>query len=393
MKYITIVAHDYEEAAKKAREQYGDAVRIHSRREVTSRGGFLGLGKKKQVEITCFLVEKPKTAGHEEDMDSMLKEFEAEAKTPPPPGIQEAPPVAKNEPKQDEIMAQQKQLTLDSMVHRAQTILVKNDFSPAYQKWFLSELRDRLDEAYPAVPTDAEFEILLLDLIVGDLEIDYDTQNQPPRIFVLLGPTGIGKTTTIAKIAAMYGVLPAHDHRKKVEIITLDTYRVGAQEQITSFGQALGIPVHYATDEKDFAAKLHEASTSDLILIDTIGKSPKDVGLSMKMRGLLSVPDKTQMRSYLAVSATMKEADIIRAVSQFESFSLTSMIITKTDETDTIGNIISVCHEIKLPLLFITDGQKVPMDIHRATHASFLSQLHGFTLDFTTLFNMEETQV
>jgi flagellar biosynthesis protein FlhF len=104
---------------------------------------------------------------------------------------------------------------------------------------------------------------------------------------------------------------------------------------------------------------------------------------------MLNVPDKKSIKCYLAVSASMKKIDIDKVFEQFKMFNITSVIVTKTDETQTIGNILSICHDRRVPLLFITDGQMVPRDIHKASSAFVLSLLRGFNMDFNSLWNTQ----
>ena len=442
MNCITIVAPTYEEAVREAREKYGDRIRIHSRKDVVA-SGFLGIRKKRHCELTCFLIEEPvqkKTPAAAEQAETAsgksaeqlrreaeeerdIRRFEKEAYTPDPESntpdpafepeeeIQVEQPAATRE--QEEAGEQELQETqnpqdlqepheqakeeekepekdpLEPLMDHARSILAMNDFSDSYINWIVSDLRSQLEPALPAVPTRNEFELLIVDRIVGSVEIDHNSQLHPPKVFALVGPTGVGKTTTIAKIAAIYGTLPPEEMRKKVKIITMDSFRVGAYEQIESFGKALNIPVLRADDEAQFYEALEMANDAELILIDTIGRSPRDNEVNVKLQTMLNVPDRKNTRCYLAVSASMKKIDIDRVFEQFRMFNIVSVIVTKTDETQTIGNILSICHDRHVPLLFITDGQMVPRDIHKASSAFVLSLLKGFNMDFNSLWNTQ----
>ncbi|MDY4610940.1 MAG: hypothetical protein SPD11_10045 [Sphaerochaetaceae bacterium] len=437
MKYITIIARNYDEAVRKGRAQYGEALRIHSRRDIPVRGGFLWLGKRTRTEITCYLSESGNRGG--EDREALLKEFELEARTPAP-GTANAtggyssrsePPQAMTDPVPSEsgdasADGASKALTtsgpgpavgaasasgdvpesskgfsdgtsssvhgrFEDLLEHGRELLLKNDFSRGYIDSTLEVLRAE-QNSLQIVPSPEEFELRLVDHILASVEIDHASQLHPPKVFILLGPTGIGKTTTIAKIAALYGTLPPEEFRRKVAIITLDTFRIGAYEQIASFGEALSIPVFSAEGEDEFYRLLDELSGYDLILVDTIGKSPRDKELAVKLKTLLSVPSKEGTKCYLAVSASMKEADICKALEQFSPFGIESLVVTKTDETQTIGNIVSIGQERKLPLLFITDGQKVPKDIHKASSAYVLNLLQGFSMDFGALWENQISQ-
>ena len=425
MKYITIVAPTYEDAVRSARDQYGSSIRIHSRKDVVTKG-FLGFGKKRHCELTCFLAEEEKAKAPasadaetpvqaqpdaEEERD--IRRFEREAYTPDPesntpdpalePDVPEetdeeqaAPEPAENlkeevpvqEPAVEPEPVEEKD-PLEPLMDHARRVLSQNDFSEGYINWIVRDLRKQLEPALPAVPTRNEFELLIVDRIVSSVEIDHNSQLHPPKVFALLGPTGVGKTTTIAKIAAIYGTLPPEEMRKDVRIITMDSFRVGAYEQIESFGKALSIPVLRADDEAAFFEALEQCSDAELILIDTIGRSPRDNELNVKLQTMLNVPEKKSTKCYLAVSASMKKIDIDKVFEQFKMFNITSVIVTKADETQTIGNILSICHDRHVPLLFITDGQMVPRDIHKASSAFVLSLLRGFNMDFNSLWNTQ----
>ncbi len=431
MKYITIVAPTYEEAVRKARDQFGDKLRVHSRKDVVVKG-FLGISKKKHCELTCFMAEeepapvaKPveeikvkKTAETSSEDEADIKRFEQEAKTPDPvsgkyrdevdPGevqkaeeVKPAEPVASQseatvvpEPAVKEVGSSEERLKrarveAEQLLKHASNLLYENDFSSDFIDWILKDLREQLEMALPAVPSKEEFELLVVDRVVGSVEIDHNSQLHPPRIFVLVGPTGVGKTTTIAKIAAIYGTVPPVEIRKKVSIITMDSFRVGAYEQIESFGKALDVPVYRADDEAGFFEALEKTQDSELVLVDTIGRSPRDTELNVKMRTMLNVPDRKNLKCYLTVSASMKRVDLDQVFEQFKGYGICSVIVTKADETSTIGNILSICHSKKIPLLFVTDGQMVPRDIHKASSAFMLSLLRGFNLDFNSLWNTQ----
>lgn len=435
MNYITIVAPTYEEAVRMARDQYGDRIRIHSRKDVVAKG-FLGIGRTKHCELTCYLsgdetpIAKAKPQSQEPapkaehakpqpdpEEESDMRRFEQEAKTPNPEAKESAtqpisePESEKTEPehevsesKEDKVPEAASSIEssmepeveepteadpLMPLEEHARKLLAKNDFSEGYINWIVKDLRIQLEPALPAVPSKNEFELLIVDRIVGSVDIDHNSQLHPPKIFALVGPTGVGKTTTIAKIAAIYGTLPPEEIRKKVKIITMDSFRVGAYEQIESFGKALDIPVMRADDEEQFFSALDQSSDAELILVDTIGRSPRDTELNVKLQTMLSVPDRKTIRCYLAVSASMKKIDIDKVFEQFRMFNICSVIVTKADETQTIGNILSICHDKHVPLLFITDGQMVPRDIHKASSAFVLSLLRGFSMDFNSLWNTQ----
>jgi flagellar biosynthesis protein FlhF len=194
-------------------------------------------------------------------------------------------------------------------------------------------------------------------------------------VFIVVGPTGVGKTTTIAKLAALYGISAARPN--KVRIITIDNYRIAAKEQIETYGNIMGIPVACAenyTDLKKFLALYQDV---DRIFIDTIGKSPRDFVKLAEMKELLEAAS-GRATIHLAVSATTKAADILEIMGQFEPFGYSSVIITKLDETSRVGSIISTLAERGKAVSYFTDGQRVPQDIELATPVRLLMRLQSF---------------
>ena len=181
----------------------------------------------------------------------------------------------------------------------------------------------------------------------------------------LIGPTGVGKTTTIAKLAARFALKHG---RRGITLITTDNYRVGAHEQLRTYGRILGVPVHVASDNDELRNLLKEAKDKSaghkLTLIDTAGICQKDTRLSDQL-ATLAIRD-MDIKNYLVLSATGQmslQDDVIRAFSQLK---LQGCMLTKIDEAASLGEIISVLIQHELPLHFVCNGQKVPDDLHQA---------------------------
>lgn len=382
MQYVTIVGKTYEDAVKKGRKLYGSAMRIHSRRDITVRGGFFWLGKKKRVEIICYLVGSS-AAKDTENPDALLKEFEQEARTPDPHSLKKKASKVEKEAQASSPSGQETAGHAREMEEHIRRLLRLNDFSDAYIQKTLDSFAQSTDFPLPRMKDRPAVESALVNQIVASMAIDRAGQTHPAHNCVLLGPTGVGKTTTIAKLAATFGVVPPPHERRTVSIITLDSYRVGAREQIFAFADALNVPAHQAHDENELFTLLETLKETDLVLIDTIGRSPRDNELSIKLTSLLSIPAVSETAFYLCVGASMKKADIEDAVRQTAPFPLRGLIITKLDETKTVGNFISLAVEKNLPLTFVTDGQKIS-DIHPMSHAFLLQHLQGFSIPLDT---------
>jgi len=184
-------------------------------------------------------------------------------------------------------------------------------------------------------------------------------------IFSLIGPTGVGKTTTIAKLAARFALKHG---RRGVTLITTDNYRIGAHEQLRSYGRILGIPVHVASDSEDLKCLLNDvkeqSGENHLTLIDTAGVSQKDIRLTEQIASL--DVEGIDIKNLLVLSATGQmnlQDEVVRA---FSKVSLDGCVVTKIDEAASLGETISVLIRHNLPISFVCNGQKVPDDLHRA---------------------------
>lgn len=177
-------------------------------------------------------------------------------------------------------------------------------------------------------------------------------------IVALLGPTGVGKTTTIAKIASRFVM---RNSASQIALVTTDCYKIGAQAQLKTFADLLGIPVHVASTQGELYGLLSSLATKKLILIDTAGISQKDIMLSQQLTkqqaGLSSI------RNYLVISAATQLSVMKDIVTSFNRVGLTGCILTKVDEALQLGNIITVLIEEKLSLSYMSGGQRVPEDL------------------------------
>ena len=381
MKYITIVAKDFESAVKKARAEYGQTIRIHSRRDISHRRGLFGLKKTPSVELICYLVPIKETPilETEEDVNVMEEKEETIKQDTPEKDIVKEEEIPIETPKPSEPSM------YDTLISHAHDILEKNQFSSHCISIIEALLTESLSDN-KTFPSKEEFELMIVDKIVSLITIDHESQLHPPHFFIILGPTGTGKTTSIAKIGALYSLQSEEEYRRSVHFVTLDDYRVGAAEQLKAFGNSLDIEVDLARGEQDMYRIMKKTEDVDIVLVDTVGRSPKDKELLFRMNTMLSLIEPEHKKMYIALSGSMKTEDIIRSIEMYSSYPLQSIIITKVDETESIGNILSVAYEKNLPLLFFTDGQHVPVDIHKASTATLLSLLKGFSLDFESMW-------
>ena len=178
----------------------------------------------------------------------------------------------------------------------------------------------------------------------------------------LVGPTGVGKTTTIAKLAARYAQRHGSD---SVALITTDTFRIGASEQLKVYGRIIGCPVKIANDAKELADAMLSLRDKRLILIDTAGMGQRDKRLSEQLGQILQ-NKRLRIRPYLVLSATAQTQVLNDTVKQFKTLPLAGCIFTKLDECLSLGESISVAIEQGLAVGYLTHGQQVPEDIRVA---------------------------
>ena len=272
-----------------------------------------------------------------------------------------------------------------------------NDFSEKYIK----NMMDRMKKELPleTLENDEAVKEHLLEWIGETINIykddsaqrarqqTYTPQTHKPRIIVLVGPTGVGKTTTITKLAAIFGIGTDEIPAINVRLITIDAFRIGAREHLEKYGDIMQIPVSFIDGETTYDGKMalrkeiaiysHE---TDLFLIDTIGKSPKDAAKLGEMKEILEGCGRgTEV--HLVLCAGTKTSDIEDIMRQFEPFGYRSVVLTKMDETYRIGNVISALAEKGKSVSYITDGQKVPDDIKKASVVRFLVNLDGFKVN------------
>lgn len=188
-------------------------------------------------------------------------------------------------------------------------------------------------------------------------------------VVALVGPTGVGKTTTVAKLAARYTL---RHGRNRVALVTTDSYRIGAHQQLKTYGRILGVPVHVANDADELRHTLETLQDKQLVLIDTAGMSQRDMRLSEQFAVLRGGGG--QVRSYVVLSATTQRASLDETVRAFRHVEPAGCILTKVDETTGLGEALSVVAGQKLPVAYIGDGQRVPEDMHPARANSLVNR-------------------
>lgn len=198
------------------------------------------------------------------------------------------------------------------------------------------------------------------------------------KIIMLVGPTGVGKTTTLAKLAARYAF--KQDVKYKVGIITLDTYRIGAVEQLMQYAKMMKLSIEAVVDPSEFKTALSSLRGCDYVLIDTVGSSHYDTKKISKLAAFVKAESSLNIDISLVLPANTKYEDLKEIYSNFASeLDIDTLIITKMDETKCFGNMFSLLYDIKKPVSYFSTGQEVPEDLIVASSEFFVDcLLDGF---------------
>ena len=242
---------------------------------------------------------------------------------------------------------------------RLYTHLIEQDVDESTAREIVSELdtqrrRTRLDGPPPA-------DRLLAALMRG-VHCSGPIRVVPgrPRVAALVGPTGVGKTTTLAKLAANFRLRDG----VRVGLITVDTYRVAAVDQLRTYANLIDVPMHVVTTPREMPQALDDLAGNDLVLIDTAGRSPQDDLRIQELRGFLQAARADEVHLVLSLTAGLRHLSL--AVDRFRRVGPTAVLLTKLDEASGCGSILSAARQAELPLSYLTTGQDVPDDIEIA---------------------------
>ncbi|MCW6070430.1 flagellar biosynthesis protein FlhF [Clostridium botulinum] len=389
MKIKKYVVNDMNEAMTRIRYELGADAIIISQRKIR-KGGFLGLFSKKSLEVTAAIdnystekkynsntVNKINKGNNIEVIKRMLEERNNNVKYD-------------NNINHDTNALDRYKEILESKSEGAQNKSLKGKkFSES--KDLMDEIRDlkkivkdigKSEKSYADENSslmkffkDLDLEEEFIEEIikkVGNLEENLEEREKIKRVIedtidvrvnsvgkvtVLVGPTGVGKTTTIAKLAGKLSLID----KKKVGLITIDTYRIGAVEQLKTYADIMNIPFKVVFSIKDMEKAIIDLDYCDVILVDTTGRSSKNM---MQISELRAFIEKIKEKSiHLVISASTKNKDIETIIKGYSILEYENIIITKLDETSIYGSILTILDKGKNPISFITTGQDVPDDI------------------------------
>ncbi len=388
------------DATEQAKKELGANVVIMNVRNVKKKGIFSFL-KKQMVEVTVALEEenersvpvKPEEKVSLEESvpvpvnkaqpifsQETIRQFELSAELPK---VEEKGEKAKTkaiEEKLDNLqnLLEQKLQKTESEVVANETIteeksselmkfekllyskMIDNEVNETYANQIIDEMEKNVK---PNMPFDQALANIYQKMILkfGKPETISPAQNGPKVVF-FIGPTGVGKTTTIAKIASKFSV----EGKRKVALLTADTYRIAAAEQLRTYADILEVPFRVIYTVEEVENSLKDFKDYDYIFVDTAGHSHQNETQKANMNEFIhSVDGKVEKEVYLVVSATTKYRDLLSIADSYSEMTEYKLIFTKLDETVTLGNLLNLKLYTNAPLSYVTCGQNVPDDIEQ----------------------------
>jgi flagellar biosynthesis protein FlhF len=236
------------------------------------------------------------------------------------------------------------------------TDLIEADVNEELARHWIDRLKqhapgDRLDDP-------AELKLELAEIIESELPVAGPIRlSAGRRLVALVGPTGVGKTTTIAKLAANFRLR----EKRRVGLITVDTYRIAAVEQLRTYADIIDLPMEIVSTPREMHQAVARMADLDLILMDTAGRSPRDDVQIQELKSMLAeaMPDEV----HLVLSSVASAKSLAKTAEQFAPVGTTALVLTKLDEAASLGNLLPLARSCRLPLSYLTHGQNVPDDI------------------------------
>lgn len=378
------------------------AVVLHTRQYRS--GGIMGFGAKLMVEVTAAdgveigrrnaaasesrrpgalaARRKPTQPDHAGDLirrTYRAAQAEWQPKAQPLPAAPVAPPPAVSTAAADDLAQEMRAVKrlVERMVHRDDVPAAKPDLPDALFDQYLELLKHEVteelarhivgqvqqglgaDELDDKAKVRSAIQDAVADLIPTDSsqwQIQRSADGRP-RVIALIGPTGVGKTTTIAKLAATFKL----KHAKNVGLITMDTYRIAAVEQLRTYAQIIGLPLHVATSPEQVRSALNKTRGCDVVLIDTAGRSQRDDPRLAQLK--LTIEAAQPHEVHLVLASTCTQSVLLDAIERFSVIGTDRIIFTKLDEAVSFGVLLNVMHKVDKQLSYVTTGQEVPHQI------------------------------
>ncbi|MGE5371341.1 MAG: flagellar biosynthesis protein FlhF [Solirubrobacterales bacterium] len=422
MKIKRFVADSFQEAMSQAKTEMGkDAIILHSRR--FKEGGFMGLFSRQRFEITVAIDEGTRTkldAARPSEKRGFEVELKAETFTddvkailaaagaagdetkltardiPETPAVYQpvTKPAAPVIPRQEPVFQPQQAPGGDLANERVEDVLdeIRNVREAVENLMVQVETKEKnkpvsrggqaLLKLLLANQVDERLAVKIVKAVEEQMEAEgskdvmlarelgmqaivdmfkkprpIEVKGKKVRVVAMIGPTGVGKTTTIAKLAANFTLL---DH-KKVALITVDTYRIAAVEQLKTYADIIGVPLEVVFNPEDMRQSIKKFQGKDIVFVDTAGRSPRNEAQLNELKKYLEAIEPDEV--ILVLAATTRMEDLLETYRCFNVTRIDKVIFTKLDETSSYGPLLSVVHRTRSPISYITNGQNVPDDI------------------------------
>lgn len=381
------------EATAKAKEELGQDAVIMNVKSVKQKG-LWKLFKKSYYEVTAAIDEPSEKAAREKhtasenksrkpvDASVNLKETvseketaEADVKTTKTSAIEErldnlAQLLEQQIQETKEEEAEERPDQKSKLVKLVYEQLLDNEVTEGNAREIMSEIDNKSSEIQVDDLLSNIYQKIVLKL--GQIKT-IELCEKKPKVVFFVGPTGVGKTTTIAKLASKYKL----DHKCKLAIITADTYRVAAVEQIRTYANILNVPIEVIYNAEELQQAIQKYAEYDLLFVDTAGRSHQNQEQQEDVKRLLQVAKEYEQEIYLVISATTKYRDLVKITQVYSDISSYRLLFTKTDETGALGNILNIKMLTNEPLSYVTFGQNVPDDIEITDAQAIAKQLLG----------------
>ena len=386
-----------EEAIAKAKAEFGEGAVVMNVKEVKP-SGFFQFFKGVTYEVTAAIEEKDKYVGINLSADEKITLPPISQQTAKMSSVklQIAEPVAASTVSSEDIekrlesisnmiekkfQAQEDKESTEKMVQNSENfkfmkILYRTLLDNEVDEKYVNQI---LEEAEKIANSNNSVDVVLSNvyqkmiLKFGEPNC-IDTEGKKPKIIFFIGPTGVGKTTTIAKIASKYKV----EQDRKVAFLTADTYRIAATEQLHIYANILDAPMSIVYSAQELNQAIAKVSDNDLIFVDTAGFSHRNETQRMDTKNLIDGLDEQYEREiFLVLSATTKYKDLLEIVDSYREIAEYKLIFTKLDETSSYGNLLNIRLYSGADLSYMANGQNVPDDIEEFNAQMIVKQLLG----------------
>lgn len=379
-------ASNEKDAILQAKEEMGsDAVVLNIK--TIKHKGFKRLFKKDIVEVTAALEERIPTSNIPTNAINIAADKDEEKDENKATAIEEKldslqqmlvnqmnSTTEKAEEQPDKKAVKTEENVNFAFIRLVYNQLLENEVDEKYANKIISEVESSLKkESNMDTILSAIYQKIILKL---GQPVSIETEDKYSKVVFFIGPTGVGKTTTIAKLASDFKL----DKKLKVAMITSDTYRIAAVEQLRTYANILGIPVQVVYTLEEMNNAILGFKDYDIVLVDTAGRSHKNKEQCEEIRHLIkdcTVSENQKKEIFLVLSAATKYKDLLNIVDVYDQIGKYNLIFTKLDETSSLGNILNIRLKTEASLSYVTCGQVVPDDIRLLNAQALAKRLLG----------------